>query len=79
MPTQIEAKRLSGVDRGKHVRVRVPGGRYTGTRNLEGELVSITHHGGTDLTDIIVLTAAGPRQGAGLPADTIVTITGKPS
>lgn len=79
MPVTREAKYLSGVDRGKHVRLMAPGGRYTGTWELEGELVSVTHHGGTDLTDVIVLSSDGPRQGANLHANTLVTITGKAS
>lgn len=78
MPTQIEAKRLSGVDRGKHVQLMVPGGRF-GDWELAGELIG-TQHWGDGTVDILVAwngESRGPRIANHLPPETVVTITGR--
>lgn len=76
MTTQIEARRLSGDDRGKHVSLQVEGGRNTGPWQLEGELRRIIHWAdGT--TSLIVLRDDGPALGSKVPEDTIVSITGR--
>lgn len=73
-----EARYLSGVDRGKHVRLMVPGGRYTGPWELDGELVRVTHWGDGTVS-LHVIRDDGPKAGTDIPANTIVTITGKES
>lgn len=78
MPVTREAKHLSGVDRGKHVSLMVPGGKYTGPRELAGELITVTHWGDGKLS-MIVLRNDGPKAAGGIPPDTLVTITGKAS
>lgn len=78
MPVTREARYLSGVDRGKHVRLMVPGGRYTGPQELEGELLAVAHWGDGTIA-LNVLRADGPRRAECIPPNTIVTITGKPS
>lgn len=78
MPVTREARYLSGNDRGKHVRLMVPGGKYTGDWELAGTLLELVHWAdGT--TSMMVLREDGPARGLGIPADTVVTITGKPS
>lgn len=76
MPTQVEARYLSGADIGKTVRLMVPGGKHTGPRELAGELITVTHWGDGQLS-MIVLREDGPKAAAGIPAETLVTITGK--
>lgn len=73
-----EARYLSGVDRGKHVRLTVPGGRYTGPWELAGLLLELTHWA-DDTISLTVLREDGPARGTQIPANTIVTITGKES
>lgn len=76
MTTTIEAKRLSGIDRGKHVRLMVPGGKHTGEWELAGELLELVHWAdGT--TSMTVLRDDGPALALGIPPDTLVTITGR--
>ena len=77
MPIQIEARRLSGVDLGKHVRIN----DETGTAWRKGTLISVKHYdesvdlmiredknSETGLLDMVLLS----------PTDTL-TITGMPS
>lgn len=78
MPVTREAKYLSGADIGKHVRLMVPGGKYTGPWELAGELIKITHW--TDaMLSLHVLREDGPKRGTEIPAETLATITGKAS
>lgn len=78
MPVTREARYLSGADRGKHVRLMVPGEKYTGDWELAGELRRVTHWGDGTIS-IHVLREDGPKAGAEIPPNTVVTITGKPS
>lgn len=78
MPAQIEARRLSGVDRGKHVRLMVPGGKYTGDWELAGEVLRIIHWS-DGLISLLVLREDGPALGTQIAPETPVTITGKES
>lgn len=78
MPVAREARYLSGVDRGKHVTLTVPGTRYTMPWELAGTLTSVQHWGDGTVT-VLVLREDGPARGTGLPSDTQVTITGKES
>lgn len=78
MPVTREARYLSGVDRGKHIRVMVPGGRYTGPWELAGKLVRVTHWG-DGMISLHVLREDGPKAGADIHPNTPVTITGKAS
>ena len=78
MPVAREARYLSGNDRGKHVRLTVPGGKHTGPWELAGEMLELVHWAdGT--TSMTVRRDDGPALGLGIPPDTIVTITGKAS
>lgn len=76
MTTQIEARRLSGDDRGKHVALQVEGGRHTGPWQLEGELRAVSHFADGTIT-IVVTREDGPAMGTGIKPDTQVMITGR--
>lgn len=76
MPVTREAKYLSGADRGKHVRVMVPGGKSHDPWELAGQLGSITHWS-DNTTSMTVLREDGATHVHDIPADTIVTITGR--
>lgn len=75
MSTSIEAKRLSGIDRGKHVSVTAPGLPHTGPWELAGELIS-SHHLSDGSVSLTVFSAAGPKHCGNLLGDALVTITG---
>ena len=79
MPATREARYLSGADRGKHVSLTVPGGRF-GDWELAGELVG-TRHWGDGTVDILVNRGdvRGPSIATHLPPETPITITGKAS
>ncbi|OIH86006.1 hypothetical protein BLJ79_04215 [Arthrobacter sp. UCD-GKA] len=79
MPATREARYLSGVDIGKHVRLMVPGGKHTGPWEIEGKLVGATHFGDGAVSMIVLRATGGPRQVGYLPPETPVTITGKAS
>lgn len=72
MTTPIEAQRLSGVDRGKHV-------RFTGSKplhlNYEGELVQVKHLGDGGTT-IVIRTSDGRLEWDHVPPAAKVTLTG---
>lgn len=78
MPVQIEARLLSGADRGRRISLLVPGDTYTGDRQIEGELRSISHFGDGSIT--LVVDCEG-RQSVGTEIEptAVVTLTGQPS
>lgn len=72
MTTPIEAQRLSGVDRGKHVRFR---GSKPLHLNYEGELVQVKHLGDGGTT-IVIRTSDGRLEWDHVEPGTKLTITG---
>lgn len=74
MTTPIEAQRLSGVDRGKHV-------RFTGSKplhlNYEGELVQVKHLGDGGTT-IVIRTSDGRLEWDHVESYLLVEVTGTP-
>ncbi|MGO4298487.1 hypothetical protein [Glutamicibacter sp. MCAF14] len=75
MPTMIEAQRLSGVDRGKHVKFTSAGPRYL---VYEGTLLQVKHLG-DGWTTIVIRSADGRIEWDHVPPITHVTITGLPT
>lgn len=75
MPTQIEAQRLSGVDRGKHVRFTGAGPRQL---EYERELVQVKHLGDGGTT-IVIRTDDGRFEWEHLEPCARAEITGIPS
>lgn len=75
MTTRIEAKRLSGIDRGKTITALVPGYRHTGPWELAGTLDRI-HHLTDGSVTLTVTTTAGEREYAEMHGDALIAITG---
>lgn len=75
MPTQIEAQRMSGVDRGKRVRFTGAGPRRL---EYEGELVQVKHLGDGGTT-IVILTDDGRLDWEHVDPEAHVTIEGLPT
>lgn len=75
MTTPKEAQRLSGVDRGKHV-------RFTGSKplhlNYEGELVQVKHLGDGGTT-IVIRAKDGRIEWDHVSPNTLVTLQGLPT
>lgn len=74
MPATREARYLSGVDRGKHVSLMVPGGKYSGPWELAGTLYELTHWADGTMS-MVVVREDGPARGMSIPPETPVTIT----
>lgn len=77
MSVQIEARLLSGADRGRRISLEVPGGTYTGPWTLEGELMSVSHFGDGSIT-LVVNREKGPAAGTEIAPTALVTFTGQP-
>lgn len=72
MPTMIEAQRLSGVDRGKHVKFTSAGPRHL---VYEGTLLQVKHLGDGGTT-IVIRSANGRIEWDHVPPVDKVTLTG---
>ena len=75
MPTQMEAQRLSEVDRGKRLRFTGAGPRWL---EYEGELVQVKHLGDGGTT-IVIRTSDGRLEWDHVPPTTHVTLSGLPT
>lgn len=75
MPTQIEAQRLSGVDRGKHVKFTSAGPRHL---VYEGTLLQVKHLD-DGWTTIVIRSADGRIEWDHVPPATHVTLSGLPT